>query len=79
MKPSTRQAAVEHEVWARGIRRPELRDQDQGPEPLAGDQNEETRTKQQIQEARQGPRASSDTELQDSRTTKRSREAETLG
>ena len=57
MKPSTRQAAVEYEAWARGTRG-ELRDQGQGPEP--GGQNQGTRTKQQIQKARQGPRASSD-------------------
>ena len=30
MKPSTRQAAVEHEAWARGTRGPELKDH--GPE-----------------------------------------------
>jgi hypothetical protein len=38
MKPFTRQPAVKHEAWARGTMGPELRDQDQGPEP--GNQNQ---------------------------------------
>jgi hypothetical protein len=55
MKPSTRQAAVEHEAWARGTRGPELKDQDQGPEP--GDQDQGARTR--------GPEPSSRSRRQD--------------
>ena len=42
MKPSTMQA-VEHEAWARGTRGPELKDQDQGPDP-EGKTGTQTRT-----------------------------------
>ena len=47
MKPSTKQAAVEHEACARRKRGPELRPERPGP----WSQNQGTRTKQQIQVA----------------------------
>ena len=58
MKPSTRQAAVEHEAWARGTRGPELKDQDQGPGP--GGQNQAVDP-----EGKTGTQTGTDTELQD--------------
>jgi hypothetical protein len=72
MKPSTRQAAVEHEAWARGTRGPELKDQDQGPEPGGQDQGTRTREPEpggQNQavdpEGKTGTQTGTDTELQD--------------
>ena len=55
IKPSTRQAAVEHEAWARGTRGLELKDQDQGD-----------RTRGQNQAVgKTGTQTRTDTELQD--------------